>query len=104
MTQVYPESVVLPGGSCDTGEQEPLLVGVHVHDAWSLQPLPDPVTLFQGVDEHVLDSDVTTVGSLQPLQDLTQRQGLLLASDECGGRQFEIPIHIGFIYSKIQVC
>lgn len=40
----------------ETRQQQSLVLGIHVHDAGSLKLLSDPVTLFQGVDEHELNT------------------------------------------------
>lgn len=57
-------------GAGEAGEDEPLLVVAHLGDSGSLQALPDPVALLQGVDEHEFHSDVLAVGCLQTVQDL----------------------------------
>lgn len=52
---------LLPGRSGKTSEDQPLLVVAHLgHVGW-LHTLPDPVALFQRVDEHELNTDVVAV-------------------------------------------
>ena len=58
------ESIV-PGGSENPSEQTAFLVLCQVHHPRRLKSLLDPVALFEVVDKHELDSDVTTVDALE---------------------------------------
>lgn len=88
------EGRCLPRGPSQPRQDQPLLVGRHLHAPRRLHPLPDPVALLQTVDEHELDADVTAIGQLEPLQDLPERQLLVLAADEGGRRQLEGAVHV----------
>lgn len=54
-----------PGGSDQAGEQSSLLRVGEPHDSWSLDFLPNPLTLAHIVNEHELDPDVAAVGRLE---------------------------------------
>lgn len=54
----------LPGGADHPSQQRPFLLQSELHDAGSLELLPDPLTLVQIVDEHELNADVLTVRHL----------------------------------------
>ena len=91
----------VPGSSGHPGQKESFGIVIQVHDSGRLETLADPVALFQRVDEHELDTDVTAVGRFQPAQDLPERQGSFVGfADESGGGQFEHPIHIVFVCRK----
>lgn len=76
-------------GSRQSSQQQTLLISGQVHDARRFELLANPLALFQIVDEHVLHTDVLAVDVLQSVQDLTQGQTGLFASDESGVGQFE---------------
>lgn len=54
-----------PCGSDQAGEQSSLLGVGELHDSWSLDFLPNPLTLAHIVNEHELDPDVAAVGRLE---------------------------------------
>ena len=54
----------------------------HRHDL--IRVVPDPVDLVKIVDVHVLHTNMVAVHSLQPLDDFSQRKGLLLPSNVGG--------------------
>lgn len=54
-----------PCGSDQAGEQSSLLGVCEPHDSWSLDFLPNPLTLAHVVNEHELNPDVATVRHLE---------------------------------------
>lgn len=52
------------GGAQQSLHQSSLFMTLELHDAWRLEALPDPVTLLQIVDVHVLQADMFTVDLL----------------------------------------
>lgn len=86
--------IFLPGGTRQTGEDQALLVVRVVDGVGRLEPLADPVALLQRVDEHELDADLVAVGGLQAVEDLAERQELLLPADERRARQLEHSVHV----------
>lgn len=54
-----------PDRSNQSCEQGTFLLTVELHNSWGLKLLSNPLTLFQVVDKHELDSDVLAVGALR---------------------------------------
>uniref|UniRef100_A0A146YLN3 Uncharacterized protein n=1 Tax=Fundulus heteroclitus TaxID=8078 RepID=A0A146YLN3_FUNHE len=91
------QELLKPGGANHASQQRPLLLQSELHHSWSLELLPDPLTLIQVVDEHELHADVLAVRHLQAADDLLQRQHRLRASYEGGGGQPEHLVQVRLV-------
>lgn len=62
-------SKTLPSRSSKTSKDQSLLIRAHFGNVRWFHSLPDPVALFQRIDEHELDTDVVAVRSFETVQD-----------------------------------